>query len=105
MPSPFTIRNPPPQMSTFQIHLTPNPNSFKITTKHGAFIDEGMLSFARAEEATGHPLGAALFAIEGVANVFLLPQFLTVTIQPGADSDAILSAVVSVLERYFQTRN
>jgi len=90
-------------MSSFRFHPTPNPNSLKITTERGPFIDEGMLSFARAEAAADHPLGAALFEIEGVANVFILPQFLTVTIAPGADWDAILPAVEAVLDRHFET--
>lgn len=90
-------------MSRFRFHPTPNPHSLKITTDLGRFIPDGMFSFGRAEEAAAHPLGAALFAVEGVANVFILPQFLTVTVTPGVDWDAILPAVEAVLERHFGT--
>ncbi len=89
-------------MSSFRFHGTPNPNSLKITTDRGAFIAEGMRSFAGAEAAADHPLGAALFEIEGVVNVFILPQFLTVTIAPGTDWEAILPAVEAALERHFE---
>jgi hypothetical protein len=58
---------------------TPNPNSLKFTLREGTFIESGMESFNAPVEAEGHPLGKRLFEIEGVANVFILPQFLTIT--------------------------
>ena len=84
-------------MASIQTQPTPNPNSLKIT-RDEPFLETGMESFASAEEAEGHPLGEPLFSIEGVANIFILPDFLTITKTPGARWDDILPAARKVLE-------
>lgn len=91
-------------MATFKTHMTPNPNSIKITTDHGPFIDEGMLSFNSPMEAADHPLGKELFRVSGLASVFVLPEFLTITKHPAAQWDEILPTVKSVLKEYFMQR-
>jgi hypothetical protein len=83
-----------------QIHPTPNPNSIKITVDGQRFIDSGMESFSTAEDAAGHALGERVFAITGVTNVFILPDFLTVTRHPAAEWDAILPKIELVLKSY-----
>ncbi len=85
-------------MPTFSTEPTPNPDSLKITTREGAFIDEGMASFPSAEEAEEHPLGRRLFAVTGVANVFITPAFLTVTKRASASWDLLLPKVKRVLQ-------
>lgn len=88
-------------MPRFTFHATPNPNSLKITSSGGtSFISAGMASFNSAEEAVGHDLGAALFAIEGVANVFILPQFLTVTKHPDVRWKKLQPAIEAVLQTH-----
>jgi hypothetical protein len=87
-------------MSHLKISPTPNPNSLKIATDRVPFIESGMESFGAAEEAADHPLGSRLFALSGVANVFILPQFLTVTKQPAADWNVLLPQLESTLESY-----
>lgn len=59
-----------------------------------------MLVFGSAEEAGNHSLGRALFAITGVANIFALPQFLTVTKNPETSWDDVIPAVVKALEGF-----
>lgn len=88
-------------MPSFQAHATPNPNSIKIVTDGPSFISEGMESFNSAHEAEGHALGESLFAVPGVANVFILPQFVTVTKDPAAGWDAVMPEVEAALEAYF----
>lgn len=84
------------------IQPTPNPNSLKFTHEVGRlFIPSGMESFNSASECADHALGRALFAVDGVANVFLLPQFATVTKTPDADWDAVLPRIQSVFEEHF----
>lgn len=80
-------------MPQLDISPTPNPNSLKCTLRKGAFIPEGMESFRSAEEAAGHALGERLFGVEGVTDVFIVPQFLTITKSPAAHWDDILPAV------------
>lgn len=84
-------------MSAFNTEPTPNPNSVKITTDDGPFIDSGMVALSSAEEADPHPLGRALFAIEGVVNVLILPQFVTISKTDAADWNEILPHVERVL--------
>ena len=84
-------------MKPFTIQPTPNPNSLKFTATGGTFIESGMLACASAGEAAGHPLSAALFAVEGVYNVLVLPPFATVTKHPEADWNAVLPRVETIL--------
>ncbi|HET6568562.1 MAG TPA: NifU N-terminal domain-containing protein [Rhodothermales bacterium] len=88
-------------MVSIDFEPTPNPNSLKFTASGRAFIPSGMESFNAAEQAAGHPLGAPLFEIEGVTNVFVLPQFLTVTKRPDADWDDVIPAIEGVLQSHF----
>ena len=89
-------------MPRFNSEPTPNPNSLKITTDRGAFIDGGLESFASPEEAAHHPLGRRIFAVPGVANVFVLPQFLTVTKTPAANWNDLLPKIEGALSGYFE---
>lgn len=54
-----------------------------------------MLNVASAEAAAGHPFAEAVFAIDGVASIFGVNDFVTVTRQPGAEWDPIVAAVVA----------
>lgn len=69
---------------------TPNPNAMKYTldVKLPATIN-----FASAEAAAGNDFAAAIFAAGGVASLFGVNDFVTVTRQPGAEWDAITTAV------------
>lgn len=80
-------------MSTFLFQPTPNPNSLKITREGHTFMQEGMLTASTVEEAEGCPPAQALLRLEGVANVFVVPAFLTVTRTPGADWDRLIPAL------------
>lgn len=63
-----------------------------------------MESFNTAQEAAGHPLAERLFSIAGVTNVFILPDFLTVTKETGAPWDTIVSGVEAVIEEVVERR-
>ncbi|MFW5955319.1 MAG: NifU N-terminal domain-containing protein [Rhodothermales bacterium] len=83
-------------------HPTPNPNSLKITAPEHRFIESGMESFNSSEEATKHPLGRRLFVHSGVANVLILPDFLTITKEPSADWTLLLPEIEQTLRSYFE---
>ena len=89
-------------MPAFNIESTPNPNSLKITTDAGPFITEGLASFASADEAEGHPLGERLFAVAGVENVLIMPEFLTITKGAGTEWDLLMPKIERVLEEHFE---
>ena len=90
-------------MPNFQIDNTPNPNSLKITTDAGPFIDSGLVAIQSEDEAADHPLGKRLFAIDGVTDLLILPAFLTVSKTPGAKWNDILPVVQSTLEDHFDS--
>ncbi len=62
---------------------TPNPNAMKFT------LDTGV-----PDDLEASPFGQALLAIPGVASIFGVVDFVTVTREPDAEWDAIVPAVV-----------
>lgn len=91
-------------MAKIRSSPTPNPNSLKFTLKNGSFIESGMESFNDADDAADHELGRRLFAIDGVTNVFILPDFVTVTKQPDARWKDIEDAVEEAVTEYLESR-
>ncbi len=94
-------------MPGYTTHPTPNPNSLKIVRTDGQPVvpaadlgGGGMLSFTSAAEAADHPLGAALFSVPGVAGVFALGTFLTVTKASAARWDDVLPGVEALLHAF-----
>lgn len=87
-------------MNRFRPHPTPNPDSLKVTTTGGPFTDRVMVSFASPAEAAANPLGKALFDVDGVANVFMMQTFLTVTKTRESSWNTVWPAVSEVLERH-----
>ena len=69
---------------------SPNPNALRFQ------LDVTLpdtVSFSSAAEAAGDPFAEAVFAAPGVASIFGVNDFVTVTRTPGADWDPIVSAV------------
>ena len=89
-------------MAQIDIEPTPNPNSLKITAAGRSFIPSGMESFNSAAEAGNHPLGSRLFETGGVMNVFILPQFMTVTKRPEVEWDDIFPAIEQIIEAHLE---
>lgn len=89
-------------MSAIQIAPTPNPDSLKFTLAEGVFIESGMETFSSAAEAEVHPLGYRLFSLPGVVNVFILPQFLTVTKHPAEEWDVLLPKIEAAVDSYLK---
>jgi hypothetical protein len=53
----------------------------------------GTINFANAEAAADHAFASAVFADVGVASLFGVNDFVTVTRRPGADWTAIIDTV------------
>ena len=88
-------------MPTFVTQTTPNPNSLKITSNDGPFITGGMISCSSQQEATESPLAQRILGLGEVENVFILPQFLTITKSPSGDWPSLLIRVEAILEEHF----
>lgn len=87
-------------MPPYRIEPTPNPHSLKFSTGAAPFIERGLASYGSADEAGADPLASRLFAIDGVADILVLPQFLTITKRPDADWDRMLPAIDKVIREH-----
>jgi NFU1 iron-sulfur cluster scaffold homolog, mitochondrial len=69
-------------MQVLRVEPTPNPNAIK-------FVLDAMLGspseYRNAEEAASNDLAKELFAMDGVETLFLSENFVTVTMNAGAD--------------------
>jgi Scaffold protein Nfu/NifU N terminal len=54
-----------------------------------------MLHVTSADAAAGNRFAEAVFAVGGVASIFGVDDFVTVTRQPGCEWDPIVAAVVA----------
>ncbi len=77
---------------------TPNPNAMKFNLPVRAFPKP--LSFASAQEAAAHPLAAAIFALGGVYNVFMVQDFVTVNKLPDVAWEALLEPIQECIEGF-----
>mmetsp|Transcript_31526 Transcript_31526/g.94011 ORF Transcript_31526/g.94011 Transcript_31526/m.94011 type:complete len:373 (-) Transcript_31526:1244-2362(-) len=79
---------------------TPNPQSLMFLPGHKV-LEGGSRSFGGAGAASGSPLAERLFAIEGVASVFLGSDFVTVTKQEDAAWGPLKAAVADAISAHF----
>jgi hypothetical protein len=79
-------------MATATPSPSPNPNALRFALDTTL---DGTMSFANAgeAEAAGDPFGTAVFACEGVASIFGVNDFVTISREAGADWDPIIEAV------------
>jgi hypothetical protein len=85
--------------TTIRHSPTPNPNAGKFTVNRKVVEGSSSTSFYTAEDAADHPLGAALFELEGVASLFMVDDFVTVIKTPEATWDKLIPEVQAVIER------
>lgn len=91
-------------MPRFQTETTPNPNSLKITTDGGRFIDEGLISASSVDDVPEGTLAHRLLSIDGIADVLLLPAFLTISRTDGEAWSTLMPKVEAVLTQHFADR-
>lgn len=89
-------------MATIKAEPTPNPNSLKFETDQGRFIDDRMAAFSSKEEAESHPLARRLFSISGVTDVFITPEFVTVSKQPAVEWSQAKSEIETLLQEHLE---
>ncbi|HEY8469748.1 MAG TPA: NifU N-terminal domain-containing protein [Longimicrobiales bacterium] len=77
---------------TVRFQPTPNPNAGKFSTDR-TVVQNGSRSYFSAEQAAGDPVAGALFAIPGVASVFMVADFITVTKTPDARWEELVPRV------------
>jgi Scaffold protein Nfu/NifU N terminal len=77
-------------MATATPSATPNPDAMKFTLD--VRLPE-MVNVTSAADADTVPLAVTIFAAPGVASLFGVNDFITVTRMPGAAWDPIVEAV------------
>ena len=78
---------------------TPNPQALKFVV-NGSLKAEGKATFPSSEEAQGVPLVQALFAVEGVEQLHLFENVVTVTHTTDTDRQQMIHGVTSVLQSH-----
>ena len=79
---------------------TPNPNAIKFTLDRPS--TEGKAQTVReGTDPSESPLGARLFALDGVTNVFLVSNFVSVTKDDATDWQRLAPEVIAQIEAHF----
>ena len=84
-------------MATATPQPSPNPNALRFQLD---ITLPTTLSFSSAADAASEPFAHEVFAAEGVAAVFGVNDFVTVTRTPGADWDPIIAVVQEAAARH-----
>lgn len=80
---------------------TPNPNAVKFTLDRPAVEGRGQ-TFRAGSDPAESPLGARIFALDGVTNVFATANFVSVTKEDDADWNTLVPQVIEQLEAHFE---
>lgn len=83
---------------TVRFQATPNPNAGKFVVGRAVVDGKASKSYYGAAQAAADPLAAALFALDGVASLFMVEDFVTVTKKPEAEWTALVPAVIEAIE-------
>ena len=75
---------------------TPNPNAMRFALSSPVLGDKSR-SFSSSAAAKGTPWAERLFSLPGVASLFGMKDFLTVTKRPEASWDEIVPKALTIL--------
>ncbi len=62
------------------------------------------MSFASADIAATHPLASVLFALDGVYNVFMVRDFVTVNKRPDVAWEELQGSIEAAIDAYLRTQ-
>lgn len=79
---------------------TPNPNAIKFTLDRPSVEGRGK-TFRAGSEPDDFPLGARIFALDGVTNVFATADFVSVTKEDDVSWDELGPQVMEALQEHF----
>ena len=79
---------------------TPNPNAVKFTLDRPAVAGRSQ-TFRAGSDPAESPLGARLFALDGVTNVFMVSNFVSVTKEDDADWNELVPLIIDELQAHF----
>ena len=79
---------------------TPNPAAIKFTLDRQATEGRSQ-TFREGSDPDASPLGARIFDLGGVTNVFLTSNFVSVTKDESTDWSQLVPAVVETIKDHF----
>ncbi len=79
------------------VSTTPNENAMKYTLNCNS-IESGHKTYANAEAAEDSPVAKALFAINGITQVFLMADFISVTKKPEAKWSSLEAPIMDAIK-------
>ncbi len=85
-----------------QTESTPNPATLKFLPGQKV-LDVGTADFPSADSAERSPLASRVFAVQGVAGVFLGNDFVTVTKSDDVEWDHIKPSILGAVMEHFQS--
>ena len=83
---------------SIRVQPTPNPNAMKFVLDRPVFARAH--SFPNAQAAAGHSPAEQIFALQGVYNVFMVQDFVTVNKLPDVAWEPLAAAVQAILLDY-----
>jgi Fe-S cluster biogenesis protein NfuA len=85
-----------------QTETTPNPEALKFLPGQ-AVTGSGTASFSAGTGAEGSPLAQRLLGVQGVSEVFLAPDFISVTKQATSDWLRLKPAILGAIMEHYQS--
>jgi hypothetical protein len=82
-----------------RFQTTPNPNAGKFSAGRPLVEGKASRSYHSAPQAAGDPLAELLFQLDGVASLFMVEDFVTVTKKPDADWRLLAPQVIDIMQR------
>ncbi len=82
-----------------KIQATPNPNALKFILPEKHFPKP--VNISTPEAAAAHPLAAQLMALDGVYNVFMVQDFVTVNKRPDVPWEPLRNQAQALIVAYF----
>jgi len=92
-------------MASIQAERTPNPDSLKFTATDERFFHDDIVAISSKEEADHHELGDRLFSIGGVDDVFITPEFVTVSKTSSEEWAPLKEEIETTLADYLDERS
>jgi Fe-S cluster biogenesis protein NfuA len=83
-----------------QTETTPNPNTLKFLPGQDV-LGTGAVEFTEAANAANSPLATSLFAIDGVAGVFLGGDFVTISKSDSTDWSTVKTQVLAAIMDHY----
>ncbi len=84
---------------TVYAEMTPNPQAMKFVTD--IFLCENPIEYSSTQQAESNLLAKRLFEFEGVKNVFILSNFITLTKEGQQDWYELITPIRETIRNYF----